>query len=454
MAVGERMILGAVVLLVYSSSTSVDGKHVSSFTHGWDCIACSTNNMLAANFGDGYAENANFKMSDPWWVDVVAQGYAAVALSDFLGSQNYNGTGENGMVTVARALKAANPKIKILYYQNAEFGTPNAFHYTELEAHPEWWLRSDSGDTVWFRPPKPGYKGYPAIDLSIPAVQWWFGNLTLRYFKNQDEVRELCDGIFIDGSGYFNRYLHQNVSDERYEKLFAGKMQMMENAQNYFTQLNQGDVWGNAAMNVIWRLRGVPYPGGNLSWETDLQHFNGAFTERITGFDADGPDGNWNVTFMEMMFESIISASNAGHCVIIKSFVGPATQPFVSRGEPSNSFRISSWSGSVPVPNTTEECRQAMAERINEVVAPFLIVANEHVFFSFAWFYGIADGHIPCKAGVECGMPSEWYPEFTRPLGPPKAAATRQGTVWTREFEHASVYVDLANRSASRVTWN
>ena len=429
----------------------MEGKHVSSFTHGWDCIACSTNNMLAGNFGDGNGQNKNFNMSDPWWVDVVAKGYAAVALNNFLGSELYNGTGENGMVTVAKALKAANPKIKILFYQNAEFGYTAPVHYEQVEAHPEWWLRNDAGDTVWFRPPKPGYKGYPAIDLSIPAVQYWFGNLSLGFFKNEEEIRQLCDGIFVDGSGYFNRYRYQNLSNDRYEKLFAGKMQMMENVQNYFTKLNGGDVWGNAAMNVIWR--GTPYPGGNLTWETDLQYFNGAFTERITGFNADDRDGNWNATFMERMFESIINASTAGHSVVIKSFVGPAVPPFVSRGERGNSFVVSSWAGKTQVPNTTEGCRKAMADRINEIIAPFLIVANERVFFSYAWFYSIADGYIPCKAGVECGMPSEWYPEFTRPLGPPKAAAKRQGTVWTREFEHASVYVDLADRSASRVQW-
>ena len=446
----EITIRASLALLVCMVGASVEGKHVSSFTHGWHCIACSTNNMLAASIS-GDNENQNFNLSDPWWVDVVAKGYSAVALGNFFGSASYNGPGENGMVKVARALKASNPKIKILYYQNAVFGSVTDFNYNELTAHPEWWLRNDAGSVVWFKPPQPDYKGYPAIDLSIPAAQYWFGNLSLVYFNDEEETRELCDGVFVDGTGYFNRFHNQNLSDARYQRQYKGKMQMMENVQNYFTQLNGGEVWGNGAMNVIWR--DYPYPPGNLSWDTDLEHFNGAFTERIVGFNADDPDGNWNVTFMERMFESIISASNAGHSVIIKSFVGPATGPFVNRGEPGNSFIVSSWAGKVQVPNTTDGCREAMAERIDEVIAPFLIVANERVWFSFAWFYTIADGYIPCKAGVECGMPSEWYPEFTRPLGPPKAAATRQGTVWTREFEHASVYVDLADRSASKVTW-
>ena len=89
-------------------------------------------------------------------------------------------------------------------------------------------------------------------------------------------------------------------------------------------------------------------------------------------------------------------------------------------------------------------------------MAPFLIMANENVFLQYGWFYEGQDGNFPCPTdrGIECGMPSEWYPEFSRPLGPPKGPAVNVGYVWTREFEHASVYVDARSRNASRVTWH
>ena len=73
--------------------------------------------------------------------------------------------------------------------------------------------------------------------------------------------------------------------------------------------------------------------------------------------------------------------------------------------------------------------------------APFLIVANEHVFLQYAWFYEAQDGNFPCPSGIECGMPSSWYPEYSKPLGPPQGPAVKNGYVWTREFAHASVYV-------------
>jgi len=69
-----------------------------------------------------------------------------------------------------------------------------------------------------------------------------------------------------------------------------------------------------------------------------------------------------------------------------------------------------------------------------ESLAPFLIVATERVFFGYGWFYNMEDGYIPCKAPHECGMPTAWFPEFSKPLGKPKGDATHDGTktVWKR----------------------
>ena len=49
--------------------------------------------------------------------------------------------------------------------------------------------------------------------------------------------------------------------------------------------------------------------------------------------------------------------------------------------------------------------------------------------------------------------PAEWYPDLRRPIGKPLGAAAKTGTVYVREFEHARAYVDLSDRSKSKVTW-
>ena len=57
-----------------------------------------------------------------------------------------------------------------------------------------------------------------------------------------------------------------------------------------------------------------------------------------------------------------------------------------------NNFRVAQWAGPERVPASAAACRAAAAERLVESLAPFLIVANERTFFSYAWFYGLQDG--------------------------------------------------------------
>ena len=139
--------------------------------------------------------------------------------------------------------------------------------------------------------------------------------------------------------------------------------------------------------------------------------------------------------------------------VIIKMAPGPSEMPFNWHpGAPGGGFFSANWVGHPKA--TNEEARQRSAAALVQTLAPFLIVANEYVFFSHAWFYNMEDGYIPCKPPIECGMPNKWFEDFERPLGPPKGPAANTGFVWRREFKHASVYVDLENRDACNITWH
>ena len=69
----------------------------------------------------------------------------------------------------------------------------------------------------------------------------------------------------------------------------------------------------------------------------------------------------------------------------------------------------------------------------------------------------IESGYAPCDDNrTLCLAPDGWHPAFSKHLGQPHGPAIQSGvngTMWTREFEGASVYIDLTNRSASRITW-
>jgi hypothetical protein len=118
-------------------------------THGWDCISCKSSSMLVADFG---THRSDITLSDPWWINAIADSYAAIVVNvyDYIGTPNkgnhYNGTGEDGRVSVARALKKRNPNIKVLFYQAADRVADTEYVQAQLNAHPDWWLRDDYGN--------------------------------------------------------------------------------------------------------------------------------------------------------------------------------------------------------------------------------------------------------------------------------------------------------------------
>ena len=48
-----------------------------AFKHGWDCVSCPANSMLASDVG---TFRPAFNLSDPWWIDTLADSHAVVVL--------------------------------------------------------------------------------------------------------------------------------------------------------------------------------------------------------------------------------------------------------------------------------------------------------------------------------------------------------------------------------------
>ena len=82
-------------------------------------------------------------------------------------------------------------------------------------------------------------------------------------------------------------------------------------------------------------------------------------------------------------------------------------------------------------------------ERIEFSLASYLIGAQPYSYFLYSWGWKLSSGAL-----VD-------YPEFKKPLGPPKGPykrTTPDGWEFTREFEHASVWVNTETRKA-KITW-
>ncbi len=76
-------------------------------------------------------------------------------------------------------------------------------------------------------------------------------------------------------------------------------------------------------------------------------------------------------------------------------------------------------------------------------VSLFLLAAGEHSYYS------TGSGWNPSL------QQSLWLPEYDRPLGAPKGLAQNIAPhVYTREFEHASVWVNLTDCNATKLEWS
>lgn len=326
----------------------------------------------------------------------------------------------------------------------------------EIAKHPDWWARTDAGLPI---KTSQGYE----LNHSVPEARKWFISYSVQVFG--DDAKELLDGQFYDGMGY-NPDRFKGVSLARHDAWFEGKMQMADEARDLYSNMNGGEVWGNGAVGVTARYHNFTYQGQLVSWNTSLAHLDAGFLEGAGGYWYEDPrTGEWIPEFFEAFLEGVIAASTTGGKTIVLHFSpGPSFPPIVTYPKtpvPSyNSFLAldwpGNWAGTTNFSNfsTADDVRQASADALVQTLAPFLIVVNERVFLQYAWFYQMQDGNIPCPAGIECGMPSSWYPEFSKPLGPPDGPAVKNGPIWTRNFAHASVHVDVRSRLASKITWH
>ena len=85
-----------------------------------------------------------------------------------------------------------------------------------------------------------------------------------------------------------------------------------------------------------------------------------------------------------------------------------------------------------------------LQQRFKYALAVFLICAEKYSYFL------PHDGY-----GVDRGASRLWMkelPEFSRPLGAPKGPAVKTGWTYRRDFEHASVMVDIKNEVAE-IDW-
>ena len=90
-----------------------------------------------------------------------------------------------------------------------------------------------------------------------------------------------------------------------------------------------------------------------------------------------------------------------------------------------------------------EEMPKLAKEKLEFALACYLIGAQPYSYFMYSWGWKLSTG------------PLVDYPELQKPLGAPKNSfqrTTPEGWDFTREFEHASVWVNTETREA-KIIW-
>ena len=331
--------------------------------------------------------------------------FPLVTFEKTTGSETYQST-EDGTLAAAKAVKEVNPSTKVLYYRNVfvHYGTYKA--NAEIDNIPGAFLVGRNGGTKLVR------RVCEAYDLSNPQVrEWWVGN------AKQLCADPLIDGVFLDGiiKVLSAGYLKRDIGEEKKAAVLDGYKTMM-------TETRQAIGPDKIMLANVLRV-GVPDSGLEA-----IKQFDGSYIENFEG----SGDKEAKQKYLATGIEAFQRAAREGYMI---AFTAGLSELNTEEGDLN--------------PERTDEIRKGLGEnddygkRFNYLLAMFLVCAEKHSYFLAHDSY-VANR----KNKVWMKRPAE----FDRPLGPPKGPAVQDGNVYTREFAHAKVRLDIENE-VGEIEW-
>ena len=332
--------------------------------------------------------------------------FPLVTFEKTTGSETFKST-EDGTLAAAKAVKEVNPSTKILYYRNVmvHYGTYKANE--AIEKMPGAFLVASNGKTKLVR------NLCEAYDLSSPQVrEWW-----------TDHAKQVCadpaiDGLFLDGNikVLSSGYLKREIGKEKKAAQFDGYETMMRETRQAI---------GPDKIMLANVLRTGQSKNDGLE---AIKLFDGSYIE---GFEiATNPEQKKNNVARGMV--AFQKAAREGFMI---AFTAGLSELNTEEGDLN--------------PEKTDEIRKGLgknadySKRFNYLLALFLVCAEKHSYFLAHDSYVVNK-----KNKVWMKRPAE----FDRPLGAPKGPAVQDGYIYTREFAHAKVRLDIENE-VGEIEW-
>ena len=305
------------------------------------------------------------------------------------------GAAELGAKHDAAAFKKMKPGIKVLFYFNSAYAWPftsynHAFTPEKIDDHPE--LKK-----LLIVDPETGELARRGrtffFDVLNPELRTWWVNTVAKGVETSG-----CDGVFIDQMhGFF--WLRQNNSEEVQRAM--GEMMASLKRKMGPDKILLGN---NANQDIARHV----FPAIDASM---FEHYN----EEL--FSKEKLLQDWS---------DMLKIAKSGKISVFR--IGVEVE---GRGQGRGRR------------DRTGGIEALSKERLEYYMACYLIGAQPYSYFQYGWGWRLNTG------------PLVDYPDLLKPLGPPKGAYQRNesdGWVFTREFEHASVWVDTEKREA-KVTW-
>ncbi len=312
-----------------------------------------------------------------------------------------HGSVEAGTLQAARAVKKINPKAKILFYRNVIVHYEGYAADKELRNIPEAMLLDRNGNTKLVR------NRVQAYDLSNPALREWWTNVCVSMTSDPS-----IDGIFLDGNikALESGYLRRQIGAAKKEETITGYHLLMEQTRKAI---------GPDILMVANILR-ARFENAGLEY---LNYFDGSYLE---GF-FHNVGGLSYEEYVAKGIDAIQQAARTGRIIAFTTGFSP----------PHNTSVLGIDEGHATVASD-QQAREALIYPL----AIFLICAEKHSYFRTHEGY----------SANESQRWTRWLPEYDRPLGPPKGPATKDGHRYSRSFQHATVQLDIRNRTAS-IQW-
>ena len=401
------------------------------FKHSWDTVA-----DLMGMHGQGGS-------ATPSAIDFAAKNYGMITTAAPCNAQE---TMEDGTLALARKLKAANPNALVGMYWRTDFigeiATCSNFSAALKATGNSSYLRDDFGNFalehghnfMWDYSNKDGVALFARALVNVV-------NQTL----NDDGKTPVLDYLYLDGPDWQPL---ANISAKRNSMLSAAKMAFFADLQNQFDALSaDGSGQRNMVLNGVdseetaKRFNPTGASGVMVDHWSILQFLltgNPMDVDKCSVKPSDGICGDFNLTAMDALMTLVRSELLSNMTVQVKGWVGPVIS---QQGK---------WPTQMHTPTPGAERQAAMGERFNSELALFLLVAEDHMWWLYSWFWGF-DSWVPGQPDSD--VPAGFFPQTKCALGNPKGAPVRIDGTWTytREYEHASVFVDLTNRTAGRV---